>query len=214
MYDYGNWLLVLVNVVIFLYFIKSAFQPQTKTDWTTYRWMGAFIVALFVEMYGFPLTIFLLTSYFGNRLTIDFSHNSGHLLNTLLGIKGDPHVDLLHILSNVLIIGSIILIGSSWKVLYKASRDNSLAGSGPYRYVRHPQYLGFILLIAGFLLQWPTLITLVMAPILIVRYIRLALSEEKTMMQKHGKDYRRYQRAVPRFYPSVKLLLGDVKQRR
>lgn len=213
MYDYGNWLFVLLNVIIFLYFIKSAFQPQTKTDWETYRWIGAFIVALFAEMYGFPLTILLLTSYFGNRLNIDFSHNSGHLLNTLLGIKGDPHVDLLHILSNVLIIGGIILIGSAWKILYKAYRENTLARTGPYRYIRHPQYLGFVLLIAGFLLQWPTLITLAMAPILIFRYIRLSLSEEKAMIQKYGKDYIQYQHAVPRFCPSVTLLLVDVKQK-
>src|SRR3990172_11625824 len=111
-YDYNNWLLVLANIIIFLYFLKTAFKPRTKTDWRTYKIFGAFIVALFAEMYGFPLTIYLLTSYFGNQfLGLDFTHNNGHLLNTLLGLKGDPHINILHMASYASIIGGLILLG-------------------------------------------------------------------------------------------------------
>ena len=166
MYDYGNWFLVLLNVILFGYFLKSSFKPRTKTDWQTFNSFGAFIVALFAEMYGFPLTIYLLTSLFGTRLGIDFTHDNGHLLNTLLGIKGDPHFSFLHIISYALIIGGFTLLGNAWEVLYKAQKRRRLAQTGIYTYIRHPQYLAFILIIFGFLVQWPTLITLIMAPIL------------------------------------------------
>lgn len=203
---YGNWLFAIFNIVIFLFFIKSAFKPRTKTDWTTFRSMGAFIVALFAEMYGFPLTIYLLTSFFGNRLGLDYTHDKGHILNTLLGIKGDPHFDILHIVSNVFIIGAIILLGKAWEVLYKAQKERRLATTSIYKYIRHPQYVAFILIIFGFLLQWPTLITLIMAPILIWRYIRLARTEEKEMEDAFGDDYRRYKAETPGYFPSVKKL--------
>lgn len=209
-YDYGNWFLVLFNIVLFLYFIKAAFRPRTKTDWTTYRTFGAFVVALFAEMYGFPLTIYLLTSYFGNNFPgLDFTHNSGHLFNDLLGLKGDPHFSPIHILSNVFIVGGLIFLSSAWKVLYQASKKGILATSGAYRYMRHPQYVAFILVIVGFLLQWPTLITLIMAPILIVRYITLARSEEQQMIRRFGQVYMDYKRKTPGFFPSLKLLIAD-----
>ena len=192
---------MLFNIVLFLYFIKSAFKPRTKTDWTTFRYLGAFIVALFAEMYGFPLTIYLLTSFFGSRFGLDFTHNNGHILTTLLGLKGDPHVNILHIASYALIIGGLILLGKAWEVLYKATKQNKLATDSVYKYIRHPQYLAFILIIFGFLVQWPTLITLLMAPILIIRYIRLAKLEEKEMIERFGKEYRLYKTNVPGFFP-------------
>ncbi len=211
-YDYGNWLLVLFNIVLFLYFVKAAFKPRTKTDWVTYRSFGAFIVALFAEMYGFPLTIYLLTSLFGNRLGIDFSHNSGHLLNDFLGYKGDPHFSPIHIASNVLIIGGLILLGNAWETLFQSTKKGVLATTGIYRYMRHPQYFSFILVIVGFLLQWPTLITLIMAPILIVRYITLAGSEEKQMIRTYGQHYLDYKKKTPGFFPSLKPIASTLIQ--
>lgn len=211
MYDYGNWSLVIFNVILFLYFIKNAFKPRTKTDWTTFRYFGAFIIALFAEMYGFPLTIYLLTSYFGNRLGLDFTHNNGHILNTLLGLKDDPHFNILHIASYVLIIGGLILLGKAWEVLYKAVKQHQLATDSVYQYIRHPQYVAFILIILGFLIQWPTFITLLMVPILIFRYIRLARFEEKEMLQKFGHTYLHYQKEIPGFFPSIRKLLFKPK---
>lgn len=204
MYDYGNWLLVLFNVVIFHYFIKSVFKPRTKVDWITYRIFGAFIVALFAEMYGFPLTIYLLTSLFGNRLGLDFTHDNGHLLNTLLGFKGDPHFGFLHIVSYGLIISGFTLLSSAWQTLYKAQKRNKLATSGIYKSIRHPQYVAFILIIFGFLVQWPTLITLFMAPILIWRYIWLAKIEEGKMLEQFGLFYVKYRNKTPSYFPSFK----------
>ena len=207
MYDYGNWLLVFLNIGIFLYFLKSSFKPRTKTDWRTYHSFIAFIVALFAEMYGFPLTIYVLTAVFGKRLGLDFTHDNGHLLNTLLGIKGDPHFSALHIISYGLIIGGFSLLANAWEVLYKSQKKQNLATSGIYAYIRHPQYLAFTLIIFGFLVQWPTLITLLMAPFLIWRYVRLARLEEMEMREQFGISYIRYQKQTAAFLPSIKQIL-------
>ena len=207
MYDYGNWFLVILNVVLFIYFLQSSFKPRTKTDWRTFNSFGAFIVALFAEMYGFPLTIYLLTSLFGKKLGLDFTHDNGHLLNTLLGIKGDPHFSILHIISYGLIIGGFTLLANAWEVLYKAQKRQRLATSGIYAYIRHPQYLAFTLIIFGFLVQWPTIITLLMAPILIWRYIHLAKLEEMEMHKQFGVSYAHYRNRTRAFIPSIKKIL-------
>ncbi len=211
MYDYGNWFLVLVNIILFTYFLKSSFKPRTKTDWRTFNSFGAFIIALFAEMYGFPLTIYLLTSLFGTRLGIDFTHDNGHLLNTLLGIKGDPHFSFLHIVSYALIIGGFTLLGNAWEVLYTAQKKRRLALTGIYTYIRHPQYLAFIMIIFGFLAQWPTLITLIMAPILIWRYLRLAKLEELDMRKQFGSSYLSYLKRTPAFFPSLFTVMNKLK---
>ena len=145
-------------------------------------------------MYGFPLTIYLLSGWLVRRYPgVDlFSHDAGHLWNTLLGWKVNPHFDPLHILSNVVILCGFILLSAAWKVLYEAQRTRTLAVTGPYAYVRHPQYDGFILIMLGFLLQWPTLITLIMFPVLVTMYVRLARREEREVLLEFGETYRRY----------------------
>ncbi len=169
-YAYGNWLLVVGISTVFLLFLFDAFKPKTPTDWRTFGSLAAFVIALFAEMYGFPLTIYLATSWFGSNLPqLNFDHSSGHLWEVLLGNTGNPHMSVLHLVSNVAIVGGAILIATAWKVLYRATKKKALATTGPYRYIRHPQYAGFILIIVGFLLQWPTIITLLMAPFLISR---------------------------------------------
>jgi protein-S-isoprenylcysteine O-methyltransferase Ste14 len=209
---YGLWGLVILNSAIFLMFAFSFFKPQTARDWRTFGAFAAFIVALFVEMYGFPLTIYLISGWLVRKYPgVDFlSHDAGHLLNTLIGWKINPHFDPLHILSNVLIFGGFILLSSAWKVLYEAQRAGTLATTGPYARVRHPQYDGFILIMLGFLFQWPTLITLIMFPILVFMYIRLARREEIEVMAEFGGKYKHYMLSTPAFLPS----LGTMARRR
>ncbi len=150
---YGLWSLVVINSLIFIIFAFSFAKPQSKRDWRSFSAFSAFIVALFVEMYGFPLTIYLISGWLVNRYPgLDpFSHDAGHLWNTLLGWNVNPHFDPLHILSNVFIIGGFILLAAAWKVLYEAQRDRCLATTGPYAYIRHPQYVGFMIIMLGFL---------------------------------------------------------------
>ena len=209
-YGYGNWFIVIMVSGLFLVFTYEAFKPKTKIDWRSFGAFSAFIIALFTEMYGFPLTIYLLSSWFGSRFPqINFSHNSGHLWEDLLGNTGDPHFSFLHILSSVLIIAGLILISVSWEKLYQATKQQTIASTGPYKYIRHPQYVGFVIIILGFLMQWPTLPTLIMAPILTVMYLRLAKKEEKDILQKYPA-YQDYLKKTPAFFPSVKLLLHNV----
>jgi len=205
---YGLWSLVVINSLVFIIFAFSFTKPRTNRDWRSFSAFSAFIVALFVEMYGFPLTIYLLSGWLVRKYPgVDFfSHDAGHLWNTLVGWKMNPHFDPLHILSNILILCGFILLSAAWKVLYEAQRTRTLAVSGPYSYVRHPQYGGFILIMLGFLLQWPTLVTLIMFPILVTMYVRLARKEEKEVAEEFGDQYRRYAARTPAFLPHTRTL--------
>lgn len=202
---YGLWGLVILNSVIFIGFAFSFFKPDTKTDWRTFGAFSAFIVALFVEMYGFPLSIYLFSGWLATRYPgVDFlSHDNGHLIHTLLGMKGNPHFDVFHILSNVFIFGGFILLSYAWDTLWKAQRNHQLANTGLYAYVRHPQYVAFILVMLGFLLQWPTLPTLIMFPVLVFMYLRLSIKEEAVAEAEFGDAYRRWAAVTPRFIPNL-----------
>lgn len=200
---YGLWSLVLINSVIFIIFAFSFTHPKTSRDWRSFGAFSAFIVALFTEMYGFPLTIYLLSGWLGNRYPAlnPFSHDAGHLWHTLFGMKSNPHLDPFHILSNVLIFIGFIFLASAWEKLYRAQREHKLATAGVYGYVRHPQYVAFMLIMFGFLLQWPTLLTLLMYPVLVWMYVRLARSEERDALQEFGEEYVRYAAVTPAFIP-------------
>lgn len=203
---YGHWQLVIINSLIVLAFVFSFFKPRTRRDWRTFGSFAGFIVALFTEMYGFPLTIYLLSGWLSSKFpgVNWFSHDNSHLLQTLLGWHGDAHSSPLHILSNLLVVGGLFVLAAAWRVLYKAQREGTLAATGPYAIVRHPQYAAFIMIMFGFLIQWPTLPTLIMFPTLIWIYVRLAKREEKEALQSLGEVYAGYARQTPRFFPRLR----------
>ena len=207
---YGLWSLVLINSAIFIFFAFTFFKPKTTRDWRSFGAFSAFLVALFAEMYGFPLTIYLLSGWLQSRYPqIDwFSHDAGHLLEELLGWRANPHFGPFHLLSFAFIGGGFALISVGWKALYEAQREHRLVTTGLYAYVRHPQYVGFILVMFGFLLQWPTLLTLAMFPVLAVMYVRLARSEERDALATFGAQYERYMKQVPGFIPRLSDILG------
>ena len=210
---YGLWSLVIINSLVFIIFAFSFAKPQSARDWRSFGAFSAFLVALFTEMYGYPLTIYFLSGWLSSRFPeVDFlSHDAGHLLEVMFGWKDSPHVGPFHILSNVFIVAGFWLLSVSWKVLYAAQRAHRLALTGAYARVRHPQYIGFVLIMFGFLLQWPTLVTLVMFPILFFMYGRLAKHEEREMLAQFGDEYRRYRDAVPAFLPKFGLSSGPAR---
>lgn len=202
---YGVWGLALLNASVFIIFAFSFFKPATKRDWRSFGAFSAFIAALFAEMYGFPLTIFMISGWLQSRFpSVDwFSHDSGHLLEMMFGWRSNPHLGPFHIASILLIGGGFWLISAGWASLHAAARVHKLAATGIYARVRHPQYMGFILIMLGFLMQWPTLLTLAMFPALVFMYLRLARQEDRNLLKAFGEEYRSYIERTPAFIPRL-----------
>jgi protein-S-isoprenylcysteine O-methyltransferase Ste14 len=200
---YGLWTLVVINSAVFIIFLYSFAKPQTTRDWRSFGAISAFLVALFTEMYGFPLTIYLLSGWLQSRYPgVDWlAHDAGHLLEMLFGWRSNPHFGPFHLLSFAFIGGGFILLSNAWRVLYAAQKNHTLAMTGPYARIRHPQYVGFVLIMFGFLLQWPTLLTLIMFPILVYMYLRLAWREEREVEAEFGAEYRHYAARTSAFFP-------------
>jgi protein-S-isoprenylcysteine O-methyltransferase Ste14 len=202
---YGLWLLVAANSIIFIMFAFSFSKPRSSRDWRSFGMFSAFIVALFAEMYGFPLSIYLMSGWLQTRYPgLDLmSHDAGHLWSTLFGLSGNPHFSVLHILSFFAIGAGFILLSSAWPILLAAQKRDRLATTGVYGSVRHPQYIGFIIIMFGFLLQWPTILTLLMFPALVFMYVHLAHTEESEARLKFGDCYVRYIARVPGWFPHL-----------
>ena len=132
------------------------------------------------------------------------STETGEAQYTLLGFKGNPHTNPLHIASNVVIALGFWALAASWRLLYNAQRGKKLATTGLYARVRHPQYDGFVLIMFGFLLQWPTLVTLIMFLVLVVTYVRLARREEREVRAEFGPMWDAYAAETPAFIPRLR----------
>jgi protein-S-isoprenylcysteine O-methyltransferase Ste14 len=200
---YGLWGVAFINAAVFVMFAYSFAPPKTLRDWRSFGAFSGFLVALFAEMYGFPLSIYLLSGWLQTHYPQVnwFSHDAGHLLEMLFGWKANPHFGPFHVLGNLLIIGGFYVTATAWRTLYDAQRQGVLATDGLYRYVRHPQYVGFIAVLTGFLLQWPTLLTVAMYPVLVYMYMRLARREEDDARKAHGAEFDAYAARVPRWLP-------------
>ena len=200
---YNLWPLVIINSAVFIIFAFSFTKPKSPRDWRSFGMFSAFIIALFTEMYGFPLTIYLLSSWMGKSYPVlnPFSHSHGHLWLVFLGLADSPTaMTVLHIISNGMIFYGLYIMHNGWILIHSAS-GRRLVTEGVYSHVRHPQYSALFLITLGFLIQWPSFSTLIMWPILIFAYYRLALREEKEVEKEFGKEYEEYRRKVPAFIP-------------
>jgi len=206
----GHWLLTLIMVVLGAWIIFKFLAPRSWKEWRNAGIIQAFVVALYVEMYGFPLTIYLLTSFLG--LDIPWLHMKGHLWSTLLGF-GEAGATVEMFVGLGLVFLGLTLIFRGWGAVYKVRNKDELVIGGLYGYMRHPQYTGIFLALFGQLVHWPTIPTLVLFPFIVWLYYRLARKEERHLIEKFGDRYRRYMQSVPMFFPSVgriqKVPMGD-----
>ena len=195
---YGHWTMVILMIIVASWIFYRYVAPQSWREWGGAGLVQAFIIALYAEMYGFPLTIYLLTGFFGVDLPLTSS--SGHLWATLLGYGWfGAMIEML--LGYGLLFSGISLLIAGWRQVYRASREGRLATDGLYAVVRHPQYTGIFVALFGQLIHWPTIATLVLFPVIVGAYTHLARKEEAKMLERFGEEYRAYQRRVPMFFP-------------
>ena len=201
---YGNWPAVVMITAVFLFFLFFLTRPRRPKEWKGAGLTAAFFISLFTEMFGIPLTIYLLAPVLGVEPRM-FGMYESHLWAYLLSQTGiitlRTGVYLVMLLSTGLIVLGFILLTKGWKKVYHG--DSALVTDGLYARLRHPQYLGLILLVIAFLIMWPTILTILLAPFLIGRYILLAREEDGELEKKFGEDFRRYRETVPAFIPST-----------
>ena len=194
----GHWGLTLIMILVGVWIVVRFLVPKSRKEWRNAGLLQAFIIALYVEMYGFPLTIYLLTGFLG--LDIPWIHFKGHLWSTLLGLGETGAMIEMFIGLGMVVIG-VTLIVRGWHLVYHAQKKGDLVTEGVYRYVRHPQYTGIFLALFGQLVHWPTLPTLLLFPVIVWLYHRLAKKEEKQMLERFGEEYAAYMRRTPMFFP-------------
>ena len=201
-YAYGMWPAALASIGIFIFFVLSYLKPNKRREWQSMGAYTAFVVALFTEMYGFPLSIYILTSVLGSQYPVlnPFTHINGHLWVALAGGSTAVWITVM-VVSNVTMFGGLVIMGRAWKRMHGAR--GKMVTTGLYRLVRHPQYSALFLISIGMLIQWPTLVTAAMWPVLMYMYYRLSRREEKEMETQFGEKYLAYRRQVPMFVPRL-----------
>ena len=194
----GAWGLALIMIVFVSWIFYKYFAPKSWREWASAGVVQAFIIALYAEMYGFPLTIYLLSRFFG----LDRGDMDASLWSSLLGL-GDTGMMVSMILGYALVFLGIGIFFKGWQQVHRARQHSRLVTDGLYKYVRHPQYTGlFIALFGEGVVHWPTLFSVGLFPLVVFAYYLLARREERKVLAEFGEFYRQYQRQVPMFIPN------------
>ncbi|SBT09116.1 conserved membrane hypothetical protein [Candidatus Accumulibacter aalborgensis] len=193
----GAWGIALIVIVVASWFLYRYLAPKTWREWASAGVIQAFIIALYAEMYGFPLTIYLLIRFFG----IDQTDLNASLWSTLLGF-GEMGMMIAMLLGYFILFTGLGIFMAGWRVLHRARQEKRLVTDGLYGLVRHPQYTGLFIAIFGEgIVHWPTIFSVALFPVIIVAYVLLARSEERKMVEQFGEEYLAYRLRVPGFIP-------------
>ena len=191
------WGIAAIVIVIVSWVFYRYFAPSGWREWTGAGLVQAFIIALYAEMFGFPLTVYLLIRSFG----IDREYVSANLWSTLLGL-GETGMFVSMLLGYSLAIIGVGMFIHGWREVYRARKENRLVTGGLYRFVRHPQYTGLFLALFGEgVVHWPTIFSVGLLPLIVLAYYFLARKEERDMLRIFGDEYREYMKNVPMFIP-------------
>ncbi len=180
----GNWVLVATSVAVFLAFF-ALIPVRLKKDWRPHGIYAAFIISLFAEMFGFPLSVYFLSGIVG----MPFIEKDFMLYMLMVGMPVGSLVTFVGVL--------LILLG--WREIYRTR--NQLVTRGVYGYLRHPQYLGIILVAGGWLIHWPTIPGIVLWPLLVLLYYRLSKREDQYLAETFGTQYSEYAQRTPMLFP-------------
>lgn len=193
----GAWGLALIIIVVASWLLYRYLAPKTWKEWASAGVVQAFIIALYAEMYGFPLTIYLLVRFFG----LDQANLNASLWSTLLGM-GEAGMMIAMIFGYILLFAGFGIFMEGWRELHHARKENRLVTDRLYGLVRHPQYTGlFIALFGEGIVHWPTIFSVALFPAIVLAYYLLARSEERKVEEEFGEEYRAYRKRVPMFIP-------------
>ncbi|MEK6263251.1 MAG: isoprenylcysteine carboxylmethyltransferase family protein [Clostridium sp.] len=195
---YYNWFGVLFFVVLYggVFLFLPFYKKVDKKPAGTYL---AFVIAFAIEMHGIPFSMYVISWIVGKSLPEGILW--GHTLVSSIGYLG------MYINMGCAVIAMVLII-SGWQNIYikywsKETGNGSLVKSGVYRYIRHPQYTGLLLLSFGMMIEWVTLPLLILYPVMIRVYVRLAKKEEKDMLVEFGNEYREYMKETKMFVPFI-----------
>ena len=193
----GGWVVALLFIVIVSWLFYRYFAPESWREWAGAGAVQAFIIALYAEMFGFPLTIYLLIRYGG----FDQEYVSDNLWSTLVGV-GETGMIIAMLVGYTLVFLGIALFIQGWRLVYRARQQDELVTDGLYRFVRHPQYTGLFLALFGEgVVHWPTIFSVALFPVIVLIFTWLARKEERDMRDTFGEQYRQYQHRTPMFVP-------------
>jgi hypothetical protein len=197
---YHNWWLVAFYIALLGVFLFGILRPRRRAEWQSAGVAQGWVIALYAEMYGLPLTMYLV-AWLTGKSEFATEHFRGHAWAYLFG-WGETGAIVCDVVGQLLIVAGAVLALIGWRQIYRG--DGELVNTGVYRRIRHPQYTGFFLFLLGSIVNWPTLITVVMLPVLLVVYYRLAMEEEADVLAQFGDDYRRYQVTTGMFWPRLR----------